>query len=528
MSVFKDLVSQLLQEYDHVTKDVGRLLGENQELKETSEKQATDADVARKECAQLHEQMVLLTEELRVCRQMATPSTPALPGQWQSLDEPLRMHPMPPCVDVGVQAEAELIETEMSEIMLFSKHAFRKRSPGPSLGNPARRPSFTSGKCLFSKPVRNSVASLALSKPAGDTCSPQLSGTRFANLARKIEINKVAKINAAAGEASGGSRESFHAWMEKARERVATRHQTPARAECAEAPSKEAPVLAEEATHSTVPRQTGRLPGNSVRVEIFAIKDFARDRLPSQSSKTCSLVVSFGSQTHYVPWKPFVETSLDVPGQLAESPSLEVHWDEKDAGTILEFLQDATAKGVSIHVFPEGAPEHIGWCIVPVACKRQLWKLKGGGLLDCRCEVVLQAQAAEDKALLDDRSDVLDTPDNQERLQHLRRIFDIKDQADKRFLMAGDLLKVLKKGSKNVTYSKPLTEYSLRDAIAELNLVHSKIVGKYDAPENTSKICWQVFVRLMLISDLYDYVSPDRTWHHSYLPFSRAYCRQMH
>eukprot|EP00930_Biecheleria_cincta_P088497 TRINITY_DN7773_c0_g2_i1.p1 TRINITY_DN7773_c0_g2~~TRINITY_DN7773_c0_g2_i1.p1 ORF type:complete len:1004 (+),score=216.96 TRINITY_DN7773_c0_g2_i1:88-3099(+) len=495
MSVFKDLVAQLVQEYDLVAKDVGRLLHEYSQLQDHSSEHEKKYGALEKRNAQLEKQLSGLQEELRQARSSAKGNVgpgPALPG---SSAEIYRASAGITC-DVGVQAE--LAETNGTRRPLAAGRFATNLSSG-------------SGAHVGSSLLGGGSQRLTA---AG--------GSRFASLVKKhkekreddTETNPGLDLGSTIGSSQSAERgEKFAAWAKKARERAAERYKDEA-----EVTKTKAASLASDAAHAATPG----IQGKYIDISIYDVKGLNREVL--ESAQHCQVVARLGFEQQRISWQPLYESGMALPGQIdsiddaSGSCLLTASWGQPDVGARMRFpLEEGDDElEVELEVFAEGLPNRIGYCAVPLDSGKQTWELQGsGGFLNCQVQIGTALAAAtkqhvEPEGAFYDWEEFVSRPENQDRAKHLKKVFRVLDEDQHvQVIMADDLLQVLKGSSRSMHFTRPLTLHTLADAIQELRYIYTKVTSSEPPAQADSTISFVVFMRLMLISDLSSYASPE-------------------
>jgi len=515
MSVFKDLVAQLVQEYDLVAKDVGRLLHENSQMKDHSTQNEQHCGDLEKRNMQLEKKMSGLREELLQARASAKSDVyqplvgpgPALPG---SSEETYGASTGATC-DVGVQTQ--VAETNSTKRPLIAASGRFALGLSGGSGSPAASPLFGGGS------------------PLGTRRTSSLTGvSRFASLAKKAtstnkenqehdtETKPGLNLRSSIASSLGADRgEKFSVWAKKARERASERYKDEA-----EATKTQTALLANDAAHAASPG----IQGKCVDICIYAVTGLNREVL--KSAQRCQVVARLGDEEKRFSWQLLHESSTVLPGQIDAtddangSSLLAASWGQPDVGARIQLpLEERDEElEVELEVFidVEGLPHRISYCAVPLDSERQTWELQGsGGFLNCQVQIGTAPLSCDEANELVEPDggfynweEFLARPENQDRAKHLKKVFKIIDGEEHvQVIMADDLFQVLKGSSRSAHFTRPLTLHTLADAIQEMRYIYTKVTSSPPPAKADSTISFVVFMRLMLISDLSSYASPE-------------------
>eukprot|EP00930_Biecheleria_cincta_P088496 TRINITY_DN7773_c0_g1_i1.p1 TRINITY_DN7773_c0_g1~~TRINITY_DN7773_c0_g1_i1.p1 ORF type:complete len:1008 (+),score=189.64 TRINITY_DN7773_c0_g1_i1:39-3062(+) len=495
MSVFKDLVAQLMQEYDLVSKDVGRLLRENDQLKDHSSQHEQQSSSLAKRNSELESELSGLRKQLQEAQKAQSYRAPVGPGPAlpDSSSETLKAEAAPPpggTCEVGVQAEMAETTSAGRRPVLGSKFAtnISRSSGGGDLGErPAGKRLLTTGASRFAAAVKK--------VQDGDT----------------EETRPALDLGASVGSTLASERAGkFALWAQKARERANEKYK-----EESEAAKTKSPVLSDDAAHAAGPGQ-----GKYIDICIYAVTGLSKEFL--ESAQRCQVVARLGDRQDRVCWQPLHQSDMELPGQVnsADSasgfPLVAASWGRPDVGGRIQLSieEDKEFGELELEVFAEGIQDRIGYCAVPLDSNRRTWELQGKvcGFLDCMVQICTPARQklGEADGGFNDWEEFLSRPENQDRCRHLKKVFRITD-TDQQFsvIMSDDLLQVLKGSARSGHFTRPLNEHTLADAITELCYIYSKVTGTDPPAQADRTISFVVFMRLMLMTDLASHASPE-------------------
>eukprot|EP00931_Biecheleriopsis_adriatica_P060677 TRINITY_DN36452_c0_g1_i1.p1 TRINITY_DN36452_c0_g1~~TRINITY_DN36452_c0_g1_i1.p1 ORF type:complete len:971 (+),score=164.37 TRINITY_DN36452_c0_g1_i1:19-2931(+) len=319
MAVFKDLVAQLVSEYEHVVRDVGRLLGENDQLR----------DQHNQEQGKLQEQVGILeqqAERLR-CELQNRPVVrqhlpgPPLPGADFQLEH---------LCEVGTQVESDLEDAHGR-----SELPFRPRPPRSRSGAGLRQAAL------------------------GDSSRARASDALVPRTDWKPSLQD---------------------WVHKSRQRIQSKGFSVA-AEAAEAsPHVLVPEFAHTASQ---PEQKRAVVNVTVYGVTGLTEEQLQADGRSEPPRCSLVARLGREEQRLDWKRLVDSSQLASPGQVRDDRRLAVSWSDGEMGATLKFATNRTAGEVEVEVISSREDACCGRISLPIGSERQLWAMDGGGFLEC-------------------------------------------------------------------------------------------------------------------------------------------------